>query len=120
MNLIFIIDDVLITPALDDTILHGITRNSVLTLARDWGMKVEERKVSIDEIIEAIRRKTLKEAFGAGTAATIAPIKTIRFDGIDYELPAISYDLFSSRVFDTLEKYKKGHFKDKFGWIVKV
>jgi branched-chain amino acid aminotransferase len=120
MNLIFIVDDVLITPALDDTILHGITRNSVLTLARDWGMKVEERKVSIDEIIEAIRRKTLKEAFGAGTAATIAHIKTIRYDGINYELPEISYDLFSSRVFDTLEKYKKGRIKDKFGWIVKV
>lgn len=121
MNLIFIIDDVLVTPTLDDdTILHGITRDSVLTIARDWGMKVEERRVSINEIIEAIKKKSLREAFGAGTAATIAHIKTIGYEGIDYELPPITHDLFSLKVLDTLEKYRKGLLMDKFGWIVKI
>jgi len=120
MNLIFNIDDVLITPALDDTILHGITRDSVLTIARDRGMKVEERRISIDEIVEAIRKNTLKEAFGAGTAATIAHIKIINFEGIDYELPPVSIDFFSRKVFDILEKYRKGLLEDKFSWIVKI
>ncbi len=121
MNLIFIVDDVLVTPSLDDdTILHGITRDSVLTIARDWGMKVEERRVSIDEIVEAIKKKMLREAFGAGTAATIAHIKTIGYEGIDYELPPVTQDLFSRRVLDTLEKYRKGMLEDKFSWIVKI
>jgi branched-chain amino acid aminotransferase len=121
MNLIFVIDDVLVTPTLDDdTILHGITRDSVLTIARDWGMKVEERRVSIDEIIEAIKKRSLREAFGAGTAATIAHIKTIGYEGVDYELPPVTHDLFSRKVLDTLEKYRKGLLEDKFGWIVKI
>lgn len=121
MNLIFVIDDRIITPGLEeDTILHGITRDSVLTIARDWGMKVEERRVSIDEIIASIKKKTLREAFGAGTAATIAHIKTIGYQGIDYELPPITQDLFSRKVLDTLEKYRKGLLEDKFGWIMKI
>ena len=121
MNLIFMIGDTLVTPTLtDDTILHGITRDSVLTIARDWGIRVEERRISIDEIIDAVRKKTLKEAFGAGTAATIAHIKTIGYDGIDYHLPPITQDLFSRKVLDTLEKYRKGLLEDKFNWIVKI
>jgi branched-chain amino acid aminotransferase len=121
MNLIFVIDDRIITPGLEeDTILHGITRDSVLTIARDWGMKVEERQVSIDEIVASIKNKTLREAFGAGTAATIAHIKTIGYQGIDYELPSITQDLFSLKVLDTLEKYRKGLLEDKFGWIMKI
>jgi branched-chain amino acid aminotransferase len=120
MNLIFNIDGILVTPSLDDTILHGITRNSVLTIARDWGIKVEERKISIDEIVKAVKNKTLREAFGAGTAATIAHIKTIHYQGFDYELPPITNDLFSNKVFDTLERYRKGHIDDKYGWIVKI
>jgi len=121
MNLIFVIDDRIITPGLEeDTILHGITRDSVLTIARDWSMKVEERQISIDEIVDSIKKKTLREAFGAGTAATIAHIKTIGYQGIDYELPPITQDLFSRKVLDTLEKYRKGLLQDKFGWIMKI
>ncbi|MGZ4034467.1 MAG: branched-chain amino acid aminotransferase, partial [Bacteroidia bacterium] len=70
MNLMIVIDDVLITPPVGDTILAGITRDSVLTLARDWKMKVQERKISIDEVLDAHKRGTLEEAFGTGTAAT--------------------------------------------------
>jgi len=121
MNLMFIIKDVLITPTLnDDTILHGITRDSVLTIARDWNLRVEERRISIDEIIEGIKKKNLKEAFGAGTAATIAHISSIGYEGIDYELPPITNEHFSRKVFDTLEKYRRGQLADKFNWIVKI
>jgi branched-chain amino acid aminotransferase len=121
MNLIFMIGDTIVTPSLgEDTILHGITRDSVLTIARDWGLKVEERRVSIDEIVDAVHKKTLKEAFGAGTAVTIAHIKTIGYGGIDYHLPPITQELFSSKVLDTLDKYRNGRLEDKFNWLMKI
>src|SRR5205814_2288647 len=84
--LMFVIGDTLLTPGLSDTILDGVTRNTVLALARDWGMKVEERKVSIKEVFEAIDNGTLKEVFGCGTAATIAQIIVIGHKGKDYVL----------------------------------
>ncbi len=120
MNLMFVINDILITPELDDTILHGITRNSVIALARDWGMTVEERKIAVDEVIESIKDGSMKEAFGVGTAATIAHIRVIANDGVDHTLPAVDENAFSNRVFETLEKYKRGLAEDKFNWIIRV
>ncbi|MDZ7649378.1 MAG: aminotransferase class IV [Cytophagales bacterium] len=81
MNVMFVIDDVLITPALSDSILAGITRQSVLELARQWGMAVEERKISVKELVTAMEKDKVQEAFGAGTAATIAHIETIGHEG---------------------------------------
>jgi len=86
MNIMFIINDALVTAPTGDTILDGITRNSVLALAKDWGYKVEERPLSVTELVESLKTGTLKEAFGVGTAATIAPIAVIANDGIDYTL----------------------------------
>jgi branched-chain amino acid aminotransferase len=120
MNVMFVIDDTLITPAISDTILDGVTRSSVLTLARDWGMKVEERKVSIDEVFEAHKKGTLKEVFGCGTAATIAQIIAIGHNGQDFMLPPVSERKFSTRIDDTLRNIRKGKEEDKFGWMLKV
>ena len=120
MNLMFVINDTLITPPLSDTILAGITRDSVLTIARDWGMKVEERKISVDEIVEAIKNKSLQEAFGTGTAATIANICLIAHEEKDYDLPRLTDKSFSTRVAKELDDIKKGRVADKFGWIYKV
>ena len=120
MNVIFIIDDVLVTPPIGDTILAGITRDSVLTIARDWNMKVEERKISVDEIVEAHQKGVLQEAFGTGTAATIAPIKLIGYSGVDYSLPAITETSFSSRVAKELDGIRKGKIHDRHSWIVKI
>lgn len=120
MNLMFVIDDVLITPPLGDTILAGITRDSVLTLARDWHMKVQERKISIDEVVDAHKRGTLEEAFGTGTAATIAHISTIGFEGKDYELPPVSNRIFSNRVSIELDNIRTGKVEDKFNWMYKI
>lgn len=120
MNVIFIIDDVVITPPIGDTILAGITRDSVLTLARDWGYRVQERKISIDEVTDASRRGTLQEAFGVGTAATIAHISTIGFEGKDYELPPIGERIFSNRVALELDNIRRGKAMDKHGWMLKV
>lgn len=120
MNVMFVVDDTLITPALSDSILAGITRDSVLKLARKWGMRVEERKVSVNEIIEAARSGRLREAFGAGTAATIAHIELIGFEGKDYYLPAIAERKFANRVYEELEGIKRGTRPDPFGWITKM
>lgn len=120
MNLMIVIDDVLITPPVGDTILAGITRDSVLTLARDWKMKVQERKISIDEVIEAHKAGTLEEAFGTGTAATIAHISTIGFEGKDYVLPPVQGRIFSNRVAQELDNIRKGRSEDKHNWMYKV
>jgi branched-chain amino acid aminotransferase len=120
MNIMVVIDDIIITPPLGDTILAGITRDSVLTLARDWGYRVQERKISIDEIIDAHEKGTLQEAFGTGTAATIAHISTIGFEGKDYDLPKIEERIFSNRVSRELENIRRGKSEDKHNWMVKI
>ncbi|WMN06496.1 branched-chain amino acid aminotransferase [Marivirga arenosa] len=120
MNIMFVINDTLITPEASSTILRGITRDSVLTVARDWGMKVEERRVSVDEVIEAAKNGTLQDAFGAGTAATIAHIALIGHDGVDYTLPPIEERKFSNKVLKALDAIKLGEAEDKHDWIFKL
>lgn len=120
MNLMFVIDNTVITPATSDTILDGITRKSVLALARDWGMKVEERKISISEIVEAHAKGTLTEAFGVGTAATIAQIIGIGYEDKVYDLPAVETRKFSNKIDETLRNIRKGKAEDKFNWMYKI
>lgn len=120
MNLMFVIGDKVVTPALGDTILAGITRDSVLTLARDWGMTVEERKISITEVLEAHAKGELKEAFGVGTAATIAQIIGIGHLDKHYELPPVEERKFSTKIDESLRNIRKGKVEDKFNWMLKV
>ncbi len=120
MNVMFVIEDTLVTPALSDSILNGITRDSVLKIARSWGMKVEERKISVTELVDALAAGKVKEAFGAGTAATIAHIELIGHEGIDYKLPAVEERVFANKVYRELEAIKRGTKPDPFGWIVKM
>lgn len=118
MNLMFLIGDTLVTAPTGDSILNGITRDSVLSLARDWGMNVEVRKISVTELIQALESGTLKEAFGAGTAATIAKIQKIGYKDQDYDLPKETP--LADKLFRTLDEIKTGQVDDKFGWIFKV
>jgi branched-chain amino acid aminotransferase len=120
MNIVFQIGDTLVTPPSSETILAGITKNSVLTLAKEWGVKVEERQVEVAELIQAAKEGTLKEAFGAGTAATIANISIIHFEGIDYNLPPVAERKFSAKVLKELESIKRGKIEDKYGWVLAV
>lgn len=120
MNVMFIIDGTLITAPVGDTILAGITRDSVLTLAREWGYKVEERRVAVQEIVEAAQQGRLQEAFGTGTAATIAQIISIGHEDQDYQLPPAAGREFSNRVFKAMNDIKLGTEADKWGWIYKV
>ena len=118
MNVAFVINNRLVTPALSSSILDGITRRSVLQIARDMGVTVEERKVSSIEIMEALAAGQLQEAFGVGTAATIAPIATIGYEGNDYQLPVTGPDALSRRISDTLDAIRTGQAPDVHGWMV--
>ncbi|MEM6643987.1 MAG: branched-chain amino acid aminotransferase [Bacteroidota bacterium] len=120
MNLMLVIDDVLITPPTSDSILPGITRESALILARDWGLNVEERPIRVAELVEAIETKRLSEAFGIGTAATVSHIRSIGHEGIDYELPPIDSRPISNRLLKTITQIKHGEIEDDYGWIRKV
>ncbi|MFT4032822.1 MAG: branched-chain amino acid aminotransferase [Siphonobacter sp.] len=120
MNFMFVIDGKLVTPAVSDSILDGITRKSIVQIAKDWGMEVEERKVSVAELIEDLKNGKLQEAFGAGTAAVVSPISTIGYEGTDYQLPEIKADSFSSRVKAYLDDIKYGRVEDTHGWIYHV
>ena len=120
MNIMLLIDGKLITPPVGTTILDGVTRDSILTLASDWGMEVEERRVSVDEIIRAIEAGTLDEAFGAGTAATVAHIVAIGHEGTDYELPPVEQREFSNKVLKALDDIKYGREEGPQGWVMKI
>lgn len=121
MNVMFVIDGVLITPEeTKDTILKGITKRSVVDIATHWGMKVEERPVSVKEVIGAIERGTLQDAFGVGTAATIAPISHIGYEGTNYTLPDIEQRSFSNKAKNYIDDYRRGRVADEFGWIVNI
>lgn len=120
MNLMFVIDNKLVTAPTGDTILKGITRDSVMTLAKEWGIEVEERPIKVTEVIDAIKEGRMQEAFGAGTAATIAQIKAIGYDGVDYELPAVEGREISNRMLADLNKIKSGELEDKHGWLYKI
>jgi branched-chain amino acid aminotransferase len=122
MNIMFVVGDKLITSKGGETVLDGITRKSVLQLAREWGYKVEERNVSVAEIIKAIENGSLTEAFGTGTAATIAQIAVISNDGQDYILPAIEGEgrKFSNRVLKELNDIKTGRIEDRYNWNIAI
>jgi branched-chain amino acid aminotransferase len=121
MNICFMIDGKLVTPSEDsDTILRGVTKRSVVEVAEHWGIPVEERKVTVAELVEANKNGTLTEAFGAGTAATIAHIAKIGYRDTDLVLPPIDGRDFSLKVHAFLDDMKAGEVEDPFGWIYKV
>ena len=120
MNIMFVIDNKIVTSKGGETVLDGITRKSVLHLAQEWGYPVEERNVSVKEVIEAIENGTLTEAFGTGTAATIAHIAVISNDGQDYSLPPVETREFSNRVLAELNDIKTGKVEDRHGWNIIV
>lgn len=120
MNIMFKIDGKIITPPLGTSILAGITRDSILTLAKSWNIPVEERKISIEEVIDALKDGTLEDAFGTGTAAVITHIDAIHYNGSDYVLPGGDKRSLSEKIAKELNEIKLGHTEDKFGWMVKV
>jgi len=116
MNAMFVIDGKLITPPISDSILDGVTRDSLLTLAHLLGVQVEERQVSISELKSAFRENKISEAFGAGTAAVVAPIGTIHIDGIDHHLPDYSHENLMFQLKRRLDNLRTGKDEDVYGW----
>ena len=112
----FVINNTLVTPPISDSILDGVTRDSLLTIASDLGYATEERRVSINELEEDFRNKTLTEAFGAGTAAVVAPIKTININEVDYDLPEYNHESLQYKLKQQLELIRSGLGADIHAW----
>jgi branched-chain amino acid aminotransferase len=120
MNVFFKIDGVVVTPALEGSILAGITRDSTIKLLHHWGVPVEERRISIDEIYAAHAQGKLDEAFGTGTAAVISPIGELNYEGKAISINDSKIGSISAKVYDTITGIQSGTVADPFGWIVKV
>lgn len=112
-----VIDNVLVTPKLSSSKLAGITRDSVLHIAKHMGIRVEERDLSITEIVEAACKGKVSEMFGCGTAAQIAPIIQLGFNGKDYHLPERNDSLLSYKIGKYLSDVKYGLEKDLWNWM---
>lgn len=119
MNVMFIIGDTAVTPPLEDTILAGVTRNSVITLLKEMGIRVEERPLSIDEITSAYKKGELKELFGTGTAATISLIKELCYRDFVMDFDTEKWKI-APEVKHKLNEIKEGKAEDKCGWLVKI
>ena len=119
MNIFIRINDTLITGPTSDRILDGITRKSILEIAKDEGINVEVRKFTVSEVVEASKNGCLKEMFGAGTAAVISPISSYGFKGIDYDLPEIENPM-DSVLKRRITEIQTNKINDKFGWTVSV
>jgi branched-chain amino acid aminotransferase len=120
MNVFFVIDGVVVTPPLGGTILPGITRDSIITLLREQGVPVEERRIALTEILAAHKQERLQEAFGAGTAATIAQIETIAIDGVELNLEVTGDQQYGARLLKHLDEIKTGKREDSHGWTMRV
>ncbi|MCB9081360.1 MAG: branched-chain amino acid aminotransferase [Lewinellaceae bacterium] len=120
MNIFFVIDGKVITPATDGAILKGITRDCVLTILRDKGYEVEERPLTIDEVLDAFEAGTLQEVFGTGTAAVIAHVAEISYKGRELILPPVADRKVAQFVFDQINGLRAGKIADSHQWIVPV
>jgi len=116
MNIMFVIDNILVTPPVSDSILDGVTRDCLLTIADHLSYKTEVRTISLQELEAAFKNNTITEAFGAGTAAVVSPIDTIQINGVDRSLPPVSASSISQRLKHRLERIRTGREEDVFGW----
>lgn len=120
MNVFFKINGVVITPALEGSILAGITRDSTIKLLKHWGVPIEERKISIQEIYEAQAQGKLDEAFGTGTAAVISPIGELNYKGQIISINDGKIGETSAKIYDTITGIQNGVLEDTFDWTFKV
>ena len=118
MNVVFVMNGKLVSPSLGDTVLSGVTRDSVLRLAAYKGYEIEERKVAVAELKAAAESGALTEAFGVGTAATMTPIEAIGFPGVDVELPPVDTWKLMPDLAKSLDDLRRGKGEDPFGWRV--
>ncbi len=120
MNIFFMINNEIITPALEGSILPGITRDSVIKLAQDMGYKVKEQKISINDFIRQYKKGRVQEVFGTGTAAVISPVGTLIYDKTRMVINGGRMGEVSQKLYDTLTGMQYGDLPDKYNWLVQV
>lgn len=117
MNIMFVIDDVIVTAPLSGTILAGVTRSSIITLAKEMGLKVEERRLTIDEIFKASEQGQLNEVFGTGTAAVVSPVGKITYKNREIIINNNETGSITKKLYNKLISIQTGKEEDKFGWV---
>ena len=121
MNVMFKLNGEIVTPSLESgSVLPGVTRKSCIHLLREWGYEVQERNISIDELIEAAGSGALEEAWGSGTAAVVSPIGEIFYQGRDYTINGGKIGPVTQKLYDTLTGIQWGKTPDPYGWIEPV
>jgi len=120
MNIFFVIDDEIVTPALNGSILPGITRDSVIALGKAWNMRVSERKISIDEVMAAHENGKLQEIFGSGTAAVISPVGELKYGDKVIRIGNGGVGPVADKLFKAITDIQYGRSEDLFGWIEKI
>ena len=120
MNICFKISGKVVTPMLNGSILPGITRNSILQVCRDWGYEVEERRISVDELVAAAKDGTLEEVFGTGTAAVVSPVNKLRYEDDVMNIGDGSIGELTQKLYDELTGIQWGEREDTRGWRVTV
>jgi len=121
MNIMFVIGDELVTPPLDQgTILAGVTRDTAITIASEWGLHVSERQLKVNEVFEAHQKGYLKECFGTGTAAIISPVGQLDFKGAVININNQEIGPIAQKLYDTITGIQTGEIEDKYGWNVHI
>lgn len=121
MNAMFVMNGTLVSPATSDTILDGVTRDSVIQLAQDLNVPVEIRRLGVEELKKGLASGVVTEAFGVGTAATIKPIAEIGIDGVNYPLVDVDReDGLANRLLQELDGIRRGKIEDRHGWNIPV
>jgi branched-chain amino acid aminotransferase len=119
MNVGFIIHNIFITPMLEETILKGVTRDSALSILKDMGVKTEERKINIDEVLDAYKNGSLTEVFGMGTAAVISFIEELKYKDVIMKFDTERFSI-AKKLKQKLNSIREGKKEDVYGWMFKV
>jgi len=117
MNIMVKIGDEVATPPLNGSILPGVTRDSILTLLRDWGLRVSERQIAIDEVMAAGAAGTLAEMWGTGTAAVVSPVGRLGYRGHDIVINEGRTGPLTQRLYDAIVGIQYGEAPDPHGWV---
>jgi branched-chain amino acid aminotransferase len=120
MNIFFKFGDEVVTSPLNGSVLHGVTRDSIIHILKHWGMKIRERQFTIDEVVAAQKSGALHEVFGSGTAAIISPVKSIHYRGVNYPVADGNIGPVSQKLYDTLLALQYGYEPDPFGWVERI
>lgn len=120
MNMFFKFKDALVTPPLLGSILGGITRDSIIKLAKHKGIPVDERRITVQDVFDAADNGTLEEAFGSGTAAVVSPVGRLAWKDREISISGGQIGKLTQNFYDTLTGIQYGEREDPFGWVVKI